>query len=332
MTRTVEEHLESALDFLRALNPWDGIFPADYRRAFIFRGVGSASYRLIPSAFREGTSLRQFEGTVTAPLPTVGSQIRAELSTLWEFFCSADRQGLRLPEDSQDLREILKLDASIADDFLKDIELGRRAWPPNHLISLMALAQHYGVPTRLLDWTWNPYIAAYFAASNSRGVESNICVWAFATVHSEIQELLTNPAQRKLHLVSAPASDNENLRAQRWVGLLFRHVGVSAEVPFTQPAYDEIAVQTYGSDAVFYKLTLPAQESGELLRLLSLLDIDGAALFPGFQGAAKVVNEMARWPDQESWRKSNRLAMYWSAQVGFYKKHELFGLTREGSQ
>ena len=84
MTRTVEDHLESALDFLRALSPWDGIFPADYRRAFIIRGVGSASYRLIPSAFREGTSLRQVEGTVTAPLPTVGSQIGAELSTLWE--------------------------------------------------------------------------------------------------------------------------------------------------------------------------------------------------------------------------------------------------------
>lgn len=48
--------------------------------------------------------------------------------------------------------------------------------PPATDFDWLFLQQHYGVPTRLLDWTENPFIALYFALSSS-AKDDDACVW-----------------------------------------------------------------------------------------------------------------------------------------------------------
>lgn len=50
------------------------------------------------------------------------------------------------------------------------------SYTPESYIEWLVIAQHHGMPTRLLDWSQNPLVSLYFAISNLSGDES--AIWA----------------------------------------------------------------------------------------------------------------------------------------------------------
>ena len=311
------EHVncKSAEQFLNALSPRSKYLEGRLDRFshyFIYRGHADDRWKLVPKALRLGELLERplygwgtvqsAGGTDDEPVEeffteaggetlrawTNYDQVAAEWNILKMFFKLADLNGLPLPEDSQQLREAV--DTSLV--FLTEDKI--RVWPPREFLSLLALAQHYGLPTRLLDWTRGSLIAAYFAAEEAarwqaskttpEGVE-HLAVWAFNGILPKLNKRSDEQLQRaKIEMVTAPGASNPNLYAQKGLFTLFR-----SEQLDRRPMEELIVSLPSKYELVHF--TLPIREAPELLLLLSHQEITGATVYPGYAGAAKAVLE-----------------------------------------
>jgi hypothetical protein len=299
-------------DLLNTLNNKNNVLWNGTRQFWVFRGNSVDDFKLIPSALRQSAKLGYTHSPKNGVQANNEEQVRAEFDRLHEFYWSVDAQGLSVPIDGNLLRTPESFDI-----LRKDIEEQR---PCDKLLPLLALAQHYGVSTRLLDWTHNPLIAAHFAAKghieSQKGIspisnKKNLGIWGL-NLDWIINDAFPSSGKTKMavYVVTAPRASNPNLHAQGGVfttEILNRKDQLSKNKPNIK-AVNEIVEERWKklncSKPVMMHVTLPCGEAAKLLRLLHREGIDAATLFPGYKGVAEALDERAHWDKQ-------RRTSYW---------------------
>mgnify|MGYP000436257825 CR=1 FL=1 len=136
-----------------------------------------------------------------------------------------------------------------------DVNVGDSDW------HWLAVGQHYGLPTRLLDWTYSPYVAAHFATSDLESMDEDGIVYAVDV--DATNRLLPPPLRSILDDEGAHVFTPDLLRASGIDIGTFDKIGGEFVAFLEPPSLDQRIVNQF---AVFSVMSNPASVLSDWLQ------------------------------------------------------------------
>jgi len=167
----------------------------------------------------------------------------------------------------------------------------------------LALAQHHGLPTRLLDWTYSPYVALHFATSDFTTYGADGMIWAINYVDSKRylpDQLKVIIEEEGSHIFTAEMLD----KAARSLSEMQSLKPEDYIVFFEPPSIDQRIVNQYAvfsmmsnpdtqlhewlgfTDIRHFRIIIPRELKWEIRDKLDQSNINERVLFPGLDGLA----------------------------------------------
>ena len=291
---------DSLNDFVNAIS-YKGELYDTFSKGFIFRGMSSSKFELVPNALRKENenNLWALSNIQSAKEPLECCQIENEYRIIKKFYKGCDKNSLPVPNIDR-IRDFMATDIGV--DL---VYYPGEKWLPHDLYEIAALAQHYGLPTRLLDWSKSIYTALYFAAIGNiseKGKDDYMVLWAFNVLRlcwCDFPLKIINPSYYR----------NPNLGAQQGLFTLWEiDKPIKSYKPFygdekrkiDRRALNDLIADYFAKNAndlyldnLFYKIQIPAVDSVELLKYLRILGYDSSKLFPGYSGIVKDIKDIS---------------------------------------
>jgi len=269
---------------------------------FIFRGESSSKYKLLPTVLRPELSDKLCEYYVNQPILNGTDSdkevelMRVEYHLLRKFYLEADKNGLYLPPvPTSRISKFYDKDPKRFDE--------NELWIPSDLYEVAALAQHHGIPTRLIDWSTDFFVAMYFACTgainrycknpNKFDYKDQLVIWAM-----NAEKLTFYKDKIELNIITPPYHGNPNLNAQSGVFSLVERKRVTgredAPTLVDRTPLDElIYIFNICGPMLLLKIQIPIATCFEMKTLLNKMGYNSARLFPGYDGVVRMINEQA---------------------------------------